>query len=138
MIVMGGRDMSAIGTFDETLAGVVRSILAGEPFTMAKGDFLDAAYAANPEDRPRMLRERPDTEDVRLYAYAAAMADQLAHEWGLTTPEWALEDRTFDHEPFFDYPEPRTDEMRLVLMVQSPPAFRSRKIFTTRNTLSRA
>jgi hypothetical protein len=68
-------------------------------------------------------------------AYIAATAEELARRFELPQPDWTVgEDRQL-RNPWFASP---LAELRAVLLLESPPAFRARNLFVSENALSRA
>jgi hypothetical protein len=123
----------------KTLAEVARLTLAGDSFDRCLANFLDGFYAAPSAaalaDDPALLApvhgDLGHVED----AYLAATAEELARGFTLPLPPWTCgEDRQL-HRPWFASP---LASLRAVLLVESPPAFRSRNLFVSENALSRA
>jgi hypothetical protein len=123
-----------------TLAKAIERVIAGEPQEFALPEFLDAFYLSpTPEAQFATLIDRPrPSGDVRLDAFAAAVAEYLARQYALPgIPDWAFEpsrylDRAWHVTPFAD------DAMREYLTFASPAEFRSRNIFTEERPLRRA
>ena len=65
----------------------------------------------------------------------AATAEELARSFDLSPPAWARSDQRALHKPWFATP---LAALRAVLLLESPPAFRSRNLFVSENALSRA
>lgn len=96
--------------------------------------FLDEFRAASAEVRRDMVAAAP--EHVGWAAgLVAAIVDVLCRERGLELPEWAK--RTGSPNPFFAF-SARGYELRVRLMLESPPAFRARKVFVPENYMERA
>jgi hypothetical protein len=105
----------------------------GATFQHAVNQFMDDFRRATPEQRTRMVAD-PITGNGRLEALIAAVVEALSVEVGLAPPPWA---RTVSSpEPFFAF-EARTFPLRARLMIESPPAFRIRRVFVPENYLSR-
>jgi hypothetical protein len=68
-------------------------------------------------------------------AYLAATAEELARKYHLEVPCWTAGDQRVLHRPWFASP---LAALRAVLILESPPAFRSRNLFVSENALSRA
>ncbi len=122
--------------FTQTLAGVARRAVSGEPFQSAVRELLDE-FALLPRDelRARALAERPpDTDDARHDAYLGALGEHLAVTNGLERPEWTLEPSRF-LERFWFVSE--TPGLRALALVHSPAAFRRRGIFLGPGALDR-
>jgi hypothetical protein len=123
----------------ETLAEVAAWTAQGDDFDRCLASFLDEFYARPNAtalvDTPVLLAPRyGDTGRVQD-AYLAATAEELARRFGLPWPDWTLtEDRRL-RRPWFATP---LAAVRAVLLLESPPAFRSRNLFVSENALSRA
>lgn len=101
-------------------------------------EFLDAFYgASDPTRRQAMLEAEPVRRGVeRDDAYIAAVAEHLARRWGLRIPDWAATDDRDVAEPWFVGRMGRG--LSGLLLVESPIAFRRRRIFTEAEPLRRA
>ena len=64
-----------------------------------------------------------------------AVGEHLARRWGLAVPAWTNDAKRFLHEPYFTTP---IENLKAMLLVQSPLAFRRRLIFTEAEPLRRA
>lgn len=108
-------------------------------FAMALDEFVDEFYLDHPDKAAQQRRLDPIPEpvgDALVDAWIGAAGEHLAQRWGLRVPAWccrpehdALEDPHF-------YPPSRA--LRGLLIVESPPAFRSRLLFTRAEPLARA
>lgn len=98
-------------------------------------EFLDDFYAADAEQREKLIRERPDfTGDPRFDAYLGALAEHLAWHYELTIPGWAQEaERNLDRWWF----PTRFKSLHATALVQSPASFRRRGIFVDDTELLR-
>ena len=122
-----------------SLAEAVRRVAEGRgALAVLLDEFLDAFYSetdavrrmAMIEDEPRRLGiERDD-------AYVGAVGEHLARRWGLAIPAWAATDDRDVADPWF------VGRMGVglsgLLLVESPIAFRRRRIFTEAEPLRRA
>lgn len=121
----------------QTLAEVARHVAAGASFSFAHRNFLDGFYAA---PTPAKLAEEPPTlrrvavDGEMLDAYLAASAEELsrANQWPV--PGWAGQQERALAQPWFALP---WAGLRTILLLESPPAFRSRNLFVSANALTR-
>jgi hypothetical protein len=120
----------------DTLAEVARRAGAGvDAFGPALREFLDEFYM-NPARRQAMIAEEPPPlAAARDHATLGAVAEHLARRWGLTVPDWTDHPSRFLREPYFTT---RIEELKAMLLAQSPLAFRRRLIFTEAEPLRRA
>jgi hypothetical protein len=120
----------------DTLAEVARSVSAGAAFGPTLREFLDQFYM-NPERRAAMIAdEPPPLADPREHAMLGAAGEHLARRWNLAAvPAWTDDPSRFLHEPFFTTP---IENLKAMLLAQSPLAFRRRMIFTEAEPLRRA
>lgn len=121
----------------KSLAEVARWTLEGENFSLTLRNFLDEFYAGPSAEA---LSEEPSrlkgTENGEIRdAYLAAVGEELARTFKLPHPQWIwAEDRKL-RIPWFGSD---MQELRAVLIHESPPGFRSRNLFVSENVLSRA
>ena len=99
-------------------------------------EFLDEFYM-NPERRAAIIAEHPPRlDDVREHAVLGAVGEHLARRWNLgAAPTWTNAPSRFLHEPYFTTP---IENLKAMLLAQSPLAFRRRLIFTEAEPLRRA
>jgi hypothetical protein len=123
----------------KTLADAVRRTAAGSRvLDVTIDEFLDAFYTeTDPETRQAMIDEEPPFLGVeRDDAFIGAVGEHLARCWGLRIPDWAATDARDVAEPWF------VGSMGVglsgLLLVESPIAFRRRRIFTEAEPLRRA
>ncbi len=122
-----------------TLAEVSALAAQGDSFDRCLANFLDEFYAAPHAaafvDTPALLAPHlGDTGRVQD-AYLAATAEELARRFNLPQPGWTLGEVRLLRRPWFATP---LAALRVVLLLESPPAFRSRNLFVSANALSRA
>jgi hypothetical protein len=120
-----------------TLAEVARRARAepGCALDFHLSEFLDEFYA-HPEGRVAMLRQAPEIlDEPRQDAILGAVAEHLARRWDLPIPEWTEAPARFLHRPYFATP---LEDLKAMLIVESPLAFRRRLIFVEAEPLRRA
>jgi hypothetical protein len=84
------------------------------------------------EEEPPLLSGRLDEGKI-CDAYLAATADYLCRNNSILTPTWAyVQDRALE-EPWFSPPFPET---RLLLLRDTPSAFKDKNIFTFASALN--
>lgn len=123
----------------QTLAEVAALAAQGDSFDRCLANFLDEFYAAPKSAAlaatPALLAPRFGELGSVQDAYLAATAEELARRFSLPQPDWTVgEDRQL-HHPWFATP---LAALRTVLLLESPPAFRSRNLFVSENALARA
>jgi hypothetical protein len=109
-----------------------------EKFSFNIRDFLDEFYA-DPRSE-RLMDEPPVRREVLCDngladAYVAAIAEHLSRRFGLPTPAWAGTSSRILKHPWFAM---QSHGGRMLLLIESPPAFRERNIFVSADALSRA
>jgi hypothetical protein len=124
----------------QTLAEVTRRAQeARSEFYVALNEFMDEFYLDHPDKAAQQRRIDPVPEllgEPLLDTLIGAAGEHLAQRWGLRVPHWTQRPAHFALEkPHFT---PNARALRGVLIVESPPAFRSRLIFTGAEPLDRA
>ncbi len=109
-----------------------------ESFGYCLRDFLDRFREAPSSD---LIADEPDPlapllgDDGRADAFLAATAAYLAQKHQLPTPNWARGTSRALEKPWF---AAKTHNLRMILLQESPAAFRVRNLFVSANALSRA
>ena len=124
----------------QTLAEVARiACTRASDFALALDEFMDEFYLDHPDKAVQQQRLDPVPEivgDALVDAWIGAAGEHLAQRWELRAPAWTLRPQHFAlEEPVFI---PDSRPLRGVLIVESPPAFRSRLLFTRAEPLARA
>jgi hypothetical protein len=126
-----------------TLAEAVRRYLeVGEgqdgAFSVLLDEFLDAFYTeTDPAQRQAMIDEEPPRlGEERRDAYVGAVGEYLASRWDLRIPPWSDAPWREVAEPWFVGMMGKG--LSGLLLVESPIAFRRRRIFTEAEPLRRA
>lgn len=109
-------------------------------FDILFGDFLDYFYSPRrtDEERYNLIKDEPvryDNISRKDYAFLAATAHSLALEYGLKVPDWVADEFYFLEDPYFALDA--KGDLRIVLLLESPPCFRIRNLFVSENVLSR-
>jgi hypothetical protein len=122
----------------QSLAEVARIGDDAEAFSFALRNFLDEFYACPEvrrlEEEPRLLVSA--LKDAGLAdAYLGGVAEHLARQWEFPVPAWARAAQRRLEKPWFSM---NSHGGRMLLLVESPAAFRERNIFISADALSRA
>lgn len=120
----------------DTLAEVARRASAGEStFDVGLRELLDHFYL-HPEARQAAIDPAPQLlPDPRHNATLGAVAEHLARRWGLRIPTWTEHPSRFLNRPYFPT---AIEDLKAMLLAQSPLAFRRRLIFVEAEPLRRA
>lgn len=123
----------------KTLLEVAELVSSGDAFDRCLANFLDEFYAAPNANAlagaPAFLAPKFGEAGQVQDAYLAATAEELARTYQLPVPIWVGADARKLHRPWF---ASSLAALRAVLLLESPPAFRSRNLFISQNALSRA
>jgi len=107
-------------------------------FLVLLDEFLDAFYTETDASRRQAMidEEPPRTGEERHDGYVGAVGEHLARRWGLQIPLWSSAPWREVAEPWFVGMMGKG--LSGLLLVESPIAFRSRRIFTEAELLRRA
>ena len=124
----------------QTLADVAQiARMNPSEFPEALDEFVDEFYLDHPDkvaQQQRLDAMPQPVNNARIDAWIGAAGEHLAQRWGLKVPDWTRRDvHCALQEPVFI---PSELAVRGVVIVESPPAFRSRLIFTRVEPLARA
>jgi hypothetical protein len=108
-------------------------------YAVAIAEFMDEFYLDDDDaSRSDRLREMPRAEGIssEIAVLLGAVAEHLASRWKLQCPDWVdRQEFMGDGRPRF---YPKSTRIRPMLIVESPPAFRRRMLFTVAEPLVRA
>jgi hypothetical protein len=119
-----------------TLTQVIDELRAGAPLAVALGNFLDGFYRA--PDAGLLADEPPllgGEHGAPVDAYLAGVAEHLARLYAMAVPAWVFSGPRYLRRPVFGL---ESAALRATLLLESPPAFRTRNVFVTANALDRA
>jgi hypothetical protein len=120
----------------QTLVEVAFASTSMHDFHAQLRDFLHAFKAASSceriADEPRFLRAQ-FAEGELADAYLAAVAVELSLDLGRAGPAWTRNPERVLKEPWF---AAKSDDLRAVLLHESPAGFRERNLFVSENALS--
>jgi hypothetical protein len=122
----------------KTLADSLRLVKEPDDFHYAIANFLDR-FKNDPT--PEMVSEEPPilrqvlNDNGLADAYAAAAAAHLCQLHGITFPSWVDKDSRRLTSPWF---AAKSHNLRMILLQESPAAFRLRNLFVSANALHRA
>jgi hypothetical protein len=117
-----------------TLEDVAARTLKGEAFDPLLREFLDEFYLADGLAKAAAVARAPAPIAPIQDAYLGAVAEHLALKYELPIPSWTEEPHRFLARPFF---AGGLEDLKAILLVESPLAFRRRQIFVSANALSR-
>ena len=122
----------------QNLKSVGEIAATGGEVSFAIRDFLDGFYehpdAQALAGEPARLAGKI-TDGARLDAYLAAIAEHLCRMNGWPAPAWTFAPQRFLEMPWFCM---NTHAGRMLLLMDSPSAFRARNIFVSADALARA
>jgi len=123
----------------KSLSEVAALAAGGDSFDRCLANFLDEFYAtpraAALEERPPLLAPQFGELGRVQDAYLAATAEELARKYDFSAPKWIRDESRKLERPWF---ASTLAALRAVLLLESPPGFRSRNLFVSENALNRA
>ncbi len=116
-----------------SLEEVAQAVLGGDEFSFALRDFLDGFYA-NPTPAALSIEPACIPGQEGQDAYLGAVCEHFCrmHRW--VVPAWARVPNRVLTEPVFFA---TTHKLRMLLLMDSPAAFRERNLFVSANALDR-
>jgi hypothetical protein len=116
-----------------------RDLRAGrQPFLGEIGNLLDdfRMRCTTERDRLALVSEQPvSVGQPETDAYLAALAEYLCRESGMHPPAWTEQPAYYLKRPWF---AGGLENLKAILLAESPTAFRRRNLFVSANALSRA
>ena len=124
----------------QSLGEVSSVVIAGtKTFGYAIDEFLDTFYLDHP-DKLRQQRRLDDAlaivGDAFVDSWIGAVGEHLARRWDLSVPAWTR--RAAHYALSLPRFVPDSKALCRTLLLESPPAFRSRLLFTFVEPLQRA
>ena len=120
----------------QSLAEVAAAAESPEDFHNHLRDFLHAFKTAPDREKiaaePAMLRAKFAGGEI-ADAYLAAVAVELSFDLAHSRPAWTRKPERTLQNPWF---AAKSDELRIVLLYESPAGFRERNLFVSENALS--
>jgi hypothetical protein len=104
------------------------------------GDLIDdfRQRASGPAEKMALVTDPPEwvanPAHADCDAYWAAVVETLCREAGLPPPEWTESSRCYLHTPWF---AGSMENLKAILLAESPVAFRRRNLFVSGNAMSR-
>jgi len=97
-------------------------------------EFLDEFYL-RPDARQSMIMDEPSSLGQFRDTWLAAVAEHLARRWNLEIPAWVDQPHRFLDRAYF---AGGLENLKAILLAESPLAFRKRQIFVEAEPLRRA
>ena len=120
-----------------SLAEAVEQHRVGRDFGVALKSFPDEFYLTGDERQSTNEQEPSLIGDKRVDAYIGAVGEHLAQRWHLHhIPQWTSKKEWFVDWPWF--PDGESPKLKMILLMESPIAFRRRDIYTEAEPLRRA
>jgi len=116
-----------------------RDLQAGDkPFYGELGNLLDdfRERCRTAQEKASLVCDAPEsTGQPETDAYLAALTESLCQEAGLRPPAWTQDPSYYLKQPWF---AGGLENLKAILLAESPAAFRRRNLFVSANALSRA
>jgi hypothetical protein len=132
------REMVTVNALSRTWGAAVER--GEEPPFWLLGDFLDdfRLRSSTREAKLALVEEAPQWTDTDKQpdcnAYWAAVVETLCREAGLTPPPWTESPICYLHSPWF---AGGFENLKAILLAESPVPFRRRNLFVSANALVR-
>ena len=111
-----------------------RAVTGGGGFDEAVREFLDVWQSLDIQAKRESISGEPCHVGRVQDAYLAALAEHLSAADVIEPPVWTENAHRFLTRPYF---AGGLESLKAILLVESPPAFRRRLIFISRDALSR-
>ena len=107
-------------------------------FIFAFCTFLDEFYASADEEKKLLLIDEPEKGALtqRQYCTLAAAAHKLANDYGLTVPQWVMQEKYIMPHPVYAF-DTLNPEHQEFLRTVTPEEYRVRNLFSGDNILKR-
>jgi len=120
--------------------GDVVELAAKDPgnFFIYFGNFLDDFYRVTSREKADMVREEPPWPEnlpAHKMAFLAGAVEKLCLDHKIQAPAWTGKNKYVLKEPHFALNA--KGDLRIALLVESPPEFKARNVFVSENCLER-
>lgn len=118
-----------------TIKELSTKLLDGESARLCLAEFVDDFLSADRAERIRLTAEKPQSvADPKINAYMAAAVEHLCFQHGVPVPAWVNEPEYFLPVPWFPL---NYQNIRAIVLAESPVPFRRRNIFVDSTVLQR-
>ncbi len=118
----------------ESIYDISLLIKNGKDSAIVISNYLDEFRNATNKERIAAISSKPTGGIMEKGAYLAAVVEQLCLDYNIKIPDWVNKKEYFLKEPDF---YSKFENVKAILIQQSPAAFRRRNIFVSNNVLSR-